>query len=1735
VTDHSLMRDHAVGLMLLLSLGCGPRAADPEPARSTAALNIDTVSLPPQVAELFHFPRRPPVAVGAQAFFVEQLQNTGEELWVSDGTEQGTRLVRDIRPGPADSHIDQLQAGDDGRVYFLADDGSWGLELWRSDGTEAGTVRLTDCGAGADDGFRHGYAGTFVLLRDKAIIGANCGGIGHEPFALDLLTLQTTVLADIKTTSPGASSYPDAFTRFGELALFVAENNAHERTLYDTDGTPAGTGLVGTIPNETDGLLDGTISMSGLYFFAATNVGDAGPAAGLEIYVTDGGFRPVLLKDINPGSAGSDPHTLVTVGGQLFFFANDGTLGPQLWTSDGTPSGTHLVRQIDGGEPDPFPSPARDPSHGDWPVGAAGRFFFFVDGALWSSDGTAPGTLKTSIAGSTQHLVAIGNDVFAEKASSPTTGFTIVRIDPSLTTTAVAEPFSSFEFSVALGERLLVDAQGSGAYDMWSWDTSSDAGFAPVKDLDVSGPGSLPGGLRQWGSSLVAGCYDGRHSYLAIVDPAGASVIQADPWEIAPLGSDLLVATYEGLMRFDGLDAGLTPLLVPAAGFTPQGDSYLRRVGDRVFFGATDALSGEEPWVYTQDAGARRIADLQPGVASSFPRWIVDDGTDAWFIGRASSYPQAFWSDGQQVVLPTPSPFESPARLFSGVGRVLIRNDDHSLQVTSRTFAGSPPAFLPVVTPTAISEDAISALPPTTFLDTPAYGLLSGAQPFGVWFNGDLPVNAEPYVLMPDGGLFELAELFPDGGASAPRDFTAAAPPVVYFSAVTPDAGRELFRTQGSAADTVLVRDLWPGTEGGYVGPALALSPSGALVFAATDGVHGVELWRTDGTFANTRLVADFWAGPGSSSPTDFTQVDGTLYFVASDPDAGRQIRRARVDLLSDFTPPTILCPGPIDREVPAGGAVVDLPAATVSDDVSMPAAVAVESSVAPGTPFPTGVTQVTCTATDEAGNTASCMFSVTLHPDTVPPVVTCPADVTRTDGSAVTWSGGTASDDLGTVTVKDEPPSGSAFSRGTTPVTRTATDGSGNTASCTFQVTVTGSGAGGGSAANEDGGPGGGISGPPASCGCGSTSGLTLLGAVWALARRRRRPPSRASRVCGSRLRRTSTIGAMLRGASVVLLSLLCAFGCACSGPGPATDGGAGGGLANGGGLAMGGGLATGGGAAGGGALEDAGYLSREDFCAQVAGHSCDCGLSTGVLLPSDDARCRADGLARCLAAGASELDAGQIGFDGFEAAACARHKLRPDDCTIDCSYDYQIYPVIGATGTPCSWDGECGPGYQCPTTATPACVACVPTRKEFEPCDDVMTCALSDNVVLQCSLSFDGGQRICLADDAALGELCWAQRQCAQGLECVDHHCRGRPALGESCILFDYFRCAEGGCQRGSDGGYACAPPVALGAPCEESAACTTQRCIDPVDGGPSRCGSATDPCQPDTDFVEYDSCRDGFCGVPAGQTTPVCFPPGSYPDGTRCDYAFQCASGSCVEGAPDRCGRSFEGSSCDTAGCAAPFECFFMGSGKYECHLPISDGGACLETGSVQGTCSDDSYPGVCCFEGRCQPIPPHALAHGAHCVASIQCPLGDFCSSGICAALPDAGAPCDTECPPGYWCSSLSGTCVALGYNGEPCDGFAGSGPLSTGCHLYSVCVSHPDAGSACLPLREPGGACGPNRTVAICDGWCDGQLCQPRLDAGSPCDDPDQCDCRLADGGYGPFGTPGTCAAQGHCP
>ena len=165
---------------------------------------------------------------------------------------------------------------------------------------------------------------------------------------------------------------------------------------------------------------------------------------------------------------------------------------------------------------------------------------------------------------------------------------------------------------------------------------------------------------------------------------------------------------------------------------------------------------------------------------------------------------------------------------------------------------------------------------------------------------------------------------------------------------------------------------------------------------------------------------------------------------------------------INDNEDPTIACPADITVSNDAGvcGATVNYAAPVTSDNCPGETTTLI-AGLASGSVFPIGTTVVTYEVTDASGNTAQCSFNVTVD-DTENPVINCPANITQANdvglcGAIITYAAPVGTDNCpGSVTTMTAgQASGTVFSVGTTTVTYQVTDASGNTAQCSFDVTV--------------------------------------------------------------------------------------------------------------------------------------------------------------------------------------------------------------------------------------------------------------------------------------------------------------------------------------------------------------------------------------------------------------------------------------------------------------------------------------------------------------------------------------------------------------------------------------------------------------------------------------------------------------------------------------------------------
>jgi ELWxxDGT repeat protein len=272
----------------------------------------------------------------------------GAELWTSNGTPAATRRVRDIDSyqiaGPHHSCLGESSNPGVGValgnvLLFGVDDGWNGRELWRSDGTPAGTRLVRDINPGRQktDPDREGCNSRktlgapsnpdgFVRYRNVLLFGADDGQTGRELWWTDGTAAGTRRVKDLRPGPQGSA--PHDLTVFNGLVYFLASANGVGEALWRTNGTPQGTVLVhsltlGTAPSWASHL---TAARTRLYLSVYNET------TGAELWTSRGTTTTTaLVTDLRPGPGSAAPQFLTPivtpVGDVLVFAADDGEHG----------------------------------------------------------------------------------------------------------------------------------------------------------------------------------------------------------------------------------------------------------------------------------------------------------------------------------------------------------------------------------------------------------------------------------------------------------------------------------------------------------------------------------------------------------------------------------------------------------------------------------------------------------------------------------------------------------------------------------------------------------------------------------------------------------------------------------------------------------------------------------------------------------------------------------------------------------------------------------------------------------------------------------------------------------------------------------------------------------------------------------------------------------------------------------------------------------------------------------------------------------------------------------------------------------------------------------------------------------------------------------------------------------------------------------------------------------------
>jgi ELWxxDGT repeat protein len=314
------------------------------------------------------------------------------------------------------------------------------------------------------------------------------------------------------------------------------------------------------------------------------------------------------------------------------------------------------------------------------------------------------------------------------------------------------------------------------------------------------------------------------------------------------------------LWKSDGSEAGTVRVKDLAA----DSVSEVVTAGDALFFTIADAWGVNELWKSDgTQAGTTPLPgsgphDLTPVNEELF--FAADDGTGSGM--------ELWKSDGTTA----------------GTGLVadIVPGVDHYTQFDPEY---DPPSFS---SPYSSDPHALTNVNGTLYFA--AAGTRRFRYPDSASGVGDTE-NYELWKYAPGVGAVMVKDIWPGDTDSFPGSLVDVNG-TLYFTAIEPDAGRELWRSDGTEAGTVRVKEIVPGSGGGGHAPSQLVNVNGTLFFTADDGTHSRELWRSDGTEAGTVMIKDADAGALGSFPLELTTVNGTLFFHADVGADGRELWR---------------------------------------------------------------------------------------------------------------------------------------------------------------------------------------------------------------------------------------------------------------------------------------------------------------------------------------------------------------------------------------------------------------------------------------------------------------------------------------------------------------------------------------------------------------------------------------------------------------------------------------------------------------------------------------------------------------------------------------------------------------------------------------------------------------------------------------------------------------------------
>ena len=307
-------------------------------------------------------------------------------------------------------------------------------------------------------------------------------------------------------------------------------------------------------------------------------------------------------------------------------------------------------------------------------------------------------------------------------------------------------------------------------------------------------------------------------------------------------------------------------------------------VGDLLFFSATDGEHGEELWRSDGTAaGTFMVADIHP-TAAARPENLTAVGNQLFFTATDNNGCHQLWvSDGSVNNTVMVHEISCNGEDIGNVQLTTWRDTLYLFKLANVEIDYSEPQEFSYPVTSIVNDVEITfqfkVIPRqepniTTIIET-EHGLFYTTEDGVLWFYS----SENDLRQMNNSDVSNFAQ---------PRELFAT-DNLLYFVATSEQFGEELWRSDGTAEGTYMVKDIDPT---GVSHPVAAAFVNGLYFFMADDGRFGRELWVTDGSPQGTLMVSDLTAGKRGSSVDSLVELDGDIYFVQSGGGNARQLWR---------------------------------------------------------------------------------------------------------------------------------------------------------------------------------------------------------------------------------------------------------------------------------------------------------------------------------------------------------------------------------------------------------------------------------------------------------------------------------------------------------------------------------------------------------------------------------------------------------------------------------------------------------------------------------------------------------------------------------------------------------------------------------------------------------------------------------------------------------------------------